>query len=103
MSAPRFPKTRCSTSKAPRRGTRGCARHDSNMRPLPPQGRRAVGDGWTRLEEPGSKSALSPTYGEDVRSFREAIFWLMDTFRTLRCLIRKRPDGRQLPQRRAED
>jgi folate-binding protein YgfZ len=38
MSAPRFPKTRCSTSKAQRRGTRGCARHDSNMRPLPPQG-----------------------------------------------------------------
>src|SRR5688572_19814856 len=36
-----------------------CARHDSNVRPLPPQGTPAVGLGWTRLAEVGSTSRVA--------------------------------------------
>jgi hypothetical protein len=36
-----------------------CARHDSNVRPLPPQGKPAVGSGWRRMAELGSESCVA--------------------------------------------
>jgi hypothetical protein len=38
---------------------RGCARHDSNVRPLPPQGSPAVGPGWRQMAELGSRSRVA--------------------------------------------
>ena len=58
------------------------------------------GAGWRSL---ALRAPLRPLTARTSAVPARRFFWLMDIFRTLRCLIRKRPDGRQLRQRRAED
>ena len=67
-----------------------CARHDSNVRPLPPQGSPVVGPCWNGMEEPGSTCGLAELR-EQERAHRQNRFLARtDIFRTFCCQLSER-------------
>jgi hypothetical protein len=65
----------------------GCARHDSNMRPLPPQGRPAVGPGWREMAELGSRSRVAALQSVRTARLPEGFLSRLDMFWTFCCRV----------------